>query len=97
MVGLADLDLEGLLPFLTEFYVLDEEGDCDNITDDIFKEHLQDTTGVPQRRLWPFSIFDRATGLAGKTIIIILTCETFKHNFSPIVKSENTAKIGIAI
>ena len=56
MVGLADLDLEGLLPFLTEFYVLDEEGDSDNITDDIFKEHLQDTTGVSQRRLWHFSI-----------------------------------------
>ena len=56
MVGLADLDLEGLLPFLTKFYVLDEEGDSDNITDDIFKEHLQDTTGVSQRRLWHFSI-----------------------------------------
>ena len=37
MVGLADLDLEGLLPFLTKFYVLDEEGDSDNITDDRIK------------------------------------------------------------
>ena len=56
IVGLEVSDLEGLLPFLTKFYMLDEEGDSDNITDDIFKEHLQDTTGVPQRRLWHFSI-----------------------------------------
>ena len=60
MVGLADLDLEGLLPFLTKFYVLDEEGGSDNI----FKDHLQDAPEKPQRRLWPFSIIERATGPA---------------------------------